>query len=97
MINAKTGSDNTGSENDMGRHGLGEMNDNVNRFASFCAANNLVIGGTFFQHNIYTRTSPNGNTRNQIDHIAISRERQKSLMDARTHGRADVASDHESN
>ena len=82
----------------MGRHGMGEINENGTRFVSFCSANNLVIGGTLFQHrNIhkYTWTSPDGHTKNQIDHMAVSRERRKSLIDVRTYRGADVASDHE--
>nr|KAG5709545.1 hypothetical protein BaRGS_001595 [Batillaria attramentaria] len=44
-FNAKIGSDNTGYENTMGTHGLGQMNENGERFADFCALNQLVIGG----------------------------------------------------
>ena len=34
-------------------------------------------------------------TKNQIDHMAVSRERRKSLIDVRTYRSADIASDHE--
>ncbi|KAH3860472.1 hypothetical protein DPMN_023372 [Dreissena polymorpha] len=34
----------------MGKQGLGEMNDNGERFADLCATNNLVIGGSVFHH-----------------------------------------------
>ena len=34
----------------MGQQGLGEMNDNGERFADLCATSNLLIGGSFFQH-----------------------------------------------
>ena len=44
-FNAKIGQDNTGYEEVMGRHGLGEISGNGERFADFCAMNNLVIGG----------------------------------------------------
>ena len=43
--NAKIGQDNTGYELVMGCNGLGEMNDNGERLANFCASNSLVIGG----------------------------------------------------
>ena len=49
-LNAKVGSDNTGYEQVMGRHGLGEMNENGELFANRCANHNLVIGGTVFPH-----------------------------------------------
>jgi hypothetical protein len=97
-LNAKVGSKNAGNERIMGRHGLGEEpNDNGWRFISFCTANNLVIGGTLFQHKVshkYTWTSPNGKYRNQIDHITISGERRNSLLDTRNYKGADVGSDH---
>ena len=32
------------------QHGLGEVNDNGERFADLCALSNLVIGGSVFQH-----------------------------------------------
>ena len=46
-MNAKVGMDNTGREEVMGKHGaMAEMNENVERWANFCQANELVIGGT---------------------------------------------------
>ena len=84
--NAKIGEDNTGYEGIMGRHGLGQMNDNGDRFASFCAFNGLVIGGSIFPHRrIHKATwkSPDGITENQIDHFCISRRFRRSLEDVR--------------
>ncbi|VDO70586.1 unnamed protein product [Schistosoma curassoni] len=74
-LNAKVGMDNAGYEDIMGRHGLGERNENGERFANLCAFNKLVIGVTIFPHkHIYktTWTSPNPTTQNQIDHICIN-------------------------
>nr|KAG5703791.1 hypothetical protein BaRGS_009589 [Batillaria attramentaria] len=42
-FNAKIGSDNTGYEDTMGTHGLGQMNENGERFADFCALNQLKL------------------------------------------------------
>lgn len=47
---AKIGTDNTGYEGTMGTHGLGQMNENGERFADLCALNQLVIGGSIFPH-----------------------------------------------
>ncbi|GFS19819.1 craniofacial development protein 2 [Elysia marginata] len=55
-LNAKVGSDNTGFEEYMGKHGLGVTNKNGKRFLEFCIGNNLVIGGTIFKH----KDSPQG-------------------------------------
>ena len=51
------------------------MNENEGRLAELCALNDLVIGGTLFEHrDIYmlTWTSPNGHDSNQIDYIIIN-------------------------
>ena len=56
-FNAKIDGDNRGYEQIMGRHGLGEMNDNGERFADLCASYNLVIGSSIFP----PQTDPQGN------------------------------------
>ena len=96
-FNAKVGSDNSNYEDIMGKHGLGEANDNGERFLAFCSFNSLVIGGTVFPHKrIHKATwvSPDGNTENQIDHLCISRRFRRSLQDTRVLRGADAASDH---
>ncbi|VDO48164.1 unnamed protein product [Schistosoma margrebowiei] len=49
--------DNIGYENIIGRHGLGERNENGKRFANLCAFNKLVIGGTIFPHKLIHKTT----------------------------------------
>ena len=96
-FNAKVGSNNTDFETIMGKHGLGEMNDNGEMFADFCSFNKLVIGGSVFPHkkaHKVTWVSPDNRTKNQIDHICISSKFRRSLMDARAKRGADIASDH---
>ena len=95
--NAKVGHENRGYEGIMGQHGLGQMNENGERFASFCAFNSLVIGGTIFPHRrIHKATwmSPDGVTENQIDHLCVSRRFRRSLEDVVVRRGADVGSDH---
>ena len=98
-MNAKVGRNTQGIENVTGAQGLGEdANENGAHFISFCAANNLVIGGTLFQHkdiHKYTWTSPCGNYKNQIDHIAINHERKRTLRNVRSYRGADIGSDHQ--
>lgn len=96
-LNAKVGNDNTGYEEIMGKHGLGDMNENGERLADLCAINSLVIGGTVFPHkNIHKATwvSPDHTTENQIDHICICKKFRRSLLNVRVKRGADVASDH---
>ncbi|VDP51509.1 unnamed protein product [Schistosoma margrebowiei] len=96
-FNAKVGTDNTGYEDIMGRHGLGERNENGERFANLCAFNKLVIGGTIFPHKRIhktTWTSPDHTTQNQIDHICINKTFRRTIEDVRIKRGADIASDH---
>ena len=74
-FNAKVG--NTNEHFERTKEGLGEMYDNGNRLAEYCSENDLIITGTYFQHkDIHkaTRTSPDGRTNNQIDHVIINRK-----------------------
>ena len=96
-LNAKVGADPSGFEDIMGNHGVGERNDNGLRLLSFCDFNNLVVTGTIFPHRAIhkaTWVSPDGQTKNQIDHVMISRQHRTSLLDTRVQRGADVASDH---
>ena len=96
-LNAKVGSDNTGRDREMGKNGLGDMNENGKLFADFCAFNELTIGGTLFPHrriHKVTWVSPDHQTENQIDHIVVRQRWRSSLQDVRAKRGADIASDH---
>jgi hypothetical protein len=96
-LNAKVGQENEGLERIMGRHGLGERNENGQLFVDFCARQYLVIGGTIFPqkdcHKV-TWVSPDHKTENQIDHLAIGQLWRRSLLDVRNKRGADIGSDH---
>ena len=98
-FNAIMGKSNEGFEECMGNMGLGRaMNENGVRLGSFCLANNLVVGGTLFQHlDIHKTTwvSPCGKYKNQIDHIAVSKKYRSSLLDVQVKRGADIGSDHQ--
>ncbi|GFR98362.1 craniofacial development protein 2 [Elysia marginata] len=75
-LNVKVGVDNRSNEEVIGMHGLGEANDNGERFISLRSISQLVIGGTVFPHKrIHKATwiSSDGRTENQIDHFGISK------------------------
>jgi len=81
----------------MGRHGLGNRNENGDIFIDLCANYDLIIGGSLFLHkDIHKATwvAPNHRTANQIDHMAISKKWRRSLHDVRSYRGAYVASDH---
>ena len=90
----QVGADNTDRELIMGKHGVGEQNENGELFTEFCTFNDLVIGGTIFPHKKIHKTTWTTWTENQIDHIAIGRKWKRSLHDVRVKRGADAASDH---
>ena len=60
-----------------------DSNDNGVRIVNFTTSRNLVVKNTMFPHrNIrkHTWTSPEGKTRNQIDHILIDRRWHSSIL-----------------
>nr|KAG5686358.1 hypothetical protein BaRGS_026819 [Batillaria attramentaria] len=96
-LNAKVGSDNTNREREIGKHGVGDMNENGEHLADFCAFNELTIGGTLFPHrhcHKVTWVSPNHRTENQIDHVIVRQRWRSSLQDVRARRGADIGLDH---
>jgi endonuclease/exonuclease/phosphatase family metal-dependent hydrolase len=72
-------------------------NDNGVKVVNFATSKNLTVKSTMFPHrNIhkFTRTTPEGKTHNQIDHILIDRRRQSSILDVRSFRAADCDTDH---
>ncbi|XP_055389805.1 uncharacterized protein LOC129618814 [Condylostylus longicornis] len=97
-LNAKVGAQQDSiPKSIMGSHGMGTINNNGERLVNLCLEYNMAIGGTLFPHkNIhkYTWESPDGRTKNKIDHICISRKWKQSLLDVRAWRGADIDSDH---
>ena len=81
-----------------GKFGLGIENEAGQRLIEFCQENTLVIANTLFQQHkrrLYTRTSPDGQHRNQIDYILCSQRWRSSIQSVKTRPGADYGSDHE--
>ena len=96
-MNAKVGNLVNSLERVMGRHGMGTLNDKGERLKEFCDFNKMVITGTIFPHKeIHKQTwvSPDGRTKNQIDHTQVNRKFRTSVIDTMVMRSADVASDH---
>ena len=82
--NAQVGSQETPGV--TGKFGLGVQNEAGQRLIEFCQENPLVIGNTLFQQHkrrLYTRTSPDGQHRNQIDYILCSQRWRSSIHSAK--------------
>ena len=65
---AKIGSNNAGYEGIMGKEGLGEMNENDERFANFFDTFDLVIGGSIYKNKCILKVTwrhPNQTTENR--------------------------------
>jgi hypothetical protein len=63
-----------------------DSNDNGVRILNFATSENLVIEIAMVSHrniHTYTRTSPEGKTHNQIDHLLIDRRLHSSIPDTR--------------
>ena len=92
--NAKVGSQETPGV--TGKFGI--RNEAGQRLIEFCQENALVIADTLFQQHkrrLYTRTSPDGQYRNQIDYILCSQRWRSSIQSAKTRPGADCGSEHE--
>ena len=73
--NAKVGSQETPGV--TGKFGLGIWNEAGQRLIEFYQENTLVIANTIFQQHkrrLYSRTSPDGQHRNQIDYILCTKD-----------------------
>jgi len=75
----------------VGLYGLGETNEAGKQLEDFCLEHELALANTMFKQHpsrLYTWTSPNGNTRNQIDYISIAQRWKTNLMNCRTYSGA---------
>ena len=94
--NAKVGSQETPGV--TGKFGLGVQNEAGQRLTEYCQENALVVANSLFQQHkrsLYTRTSPDGQYRNQTDYILCSQRCRSSIQSVKTRPGADCDSDHE--
>ena len=82
----------------IGMHSLHETsNENGCRLIDLAVSNNMVISSTYFPHkNIHKTTwvSPDGITKNQIDHVLIDGRHCSSILDVRSCRGPNIDSDH---
>ena len=78
-VSSNVGRDNVAYDSCIGRHGMGDKNDNGERLCDFAVANGLVITETLFQHKFVNKTtwvSANGK-------VVISRQLKSAVLDTR--------------
>lgn len=72
-------------------------NENGTRLVDFAVTNNMVVASTYFPHkdiHKITWVSPDGHTRNQIDHVLIDARHKSNVMDVRSCRGLNIDSDH---
>ena len=82
----------------IGKICLGVQNGTRQRLTEFFQENASVTENTLFQQNkrrLNTRTSPDGQHRNQIDYILCNQRWRSSIQSTKTRLGADCGSDHE--
>jgi endonuclease/exonuclease/phosphatase family metal-dependent hydrolase len=82
---------------ETGPNTLGHLCGNGERLLDLATNYHLLIANTVFRHkrrHLQTWISPDGKTRNQIDHILIRKRWQNSLIDARSFWGTDAITDH---
>ena len=98
-MNAKVGRrENLEEKGLVGHFALGERNERGSKLVDFATTNQLSIKNTMFQKHprrLYTWTSPDGKTRNQIDYIMIEKRWSSAIKDVTTKPSADCGTDHE--
>jgi hypothetical protein len=96
-FNAKVGRENIFKPT-IGNESLHQdSNDNGVRMVNFPTSKNLVVKSTIFNRrniHMYTWTSPDGQTYNQINHILIDRRWNSSILDVRNLRGAECDIDH---
>ncbi|XP_065565735.1 uncharacterized protein LOC136030594 [Artemia franciscana] len=85
-LNAKVGADRQYCPEVLGPRSLGEINENGTLLIDYALSKDFITGGSMFDHKTihkYTWVSPDGRTKNQIDHFLMSRLWRSSLCDLR--------------
>ena len=81
----------------VGNEGLGEMNGRGEKLMEWCEQNDQIIMNTWLTKHarkLWTWKSPDGITRNQIEHITVKRRFKNTIRDIRTHPETDCNSDY---
>ncbi|CAG5117437.1 unnamed protein product [Candidula unifasciata] len=98
-FNAKVGTGRDENERHvLGKFGLGNRNETGEKLIEFCIENELTIANTLYKQHprrLFTWTSPDGVTKNQIDYILIQRRWRSSITSAKTLRSADCDTDHQ--
>ncbi|XP_055685638.1 uncharacterized protein LOC129791467 [Lutzomyia longipalpis] len=97
-FDAKVGKEDGEHQSVVGKHSLhDECNENGQLLVNFAKSHNLIISSTFFPHkNVHKITCKptDMHTGGQTDHVLVSHEHSKTILDVRAWRGTDFASDH---
>ena len=83
-LNGHVGVGNNGDEDVVGRHGMGERNDEGQAVVDFVKRMELVISNTLFQKKLRRKiTYSSGGRNTQVDYILLRRRRLKECSDTK--------------
>ena len=83
-LNGHVGVGNNGDEDVMGRHGMGERNDEGQTVVDFAKRMELVISNTLFQKKLgHKITYSSGGRNTQVDYILLRRRGLKECSDTK--------------
>ena len=94
-LNAKVGGQTNTSERATGCFGLGQRNERGDTLVEWATSKNIKIMKTQFQKKAgrrWTRRSPDGNTKNEIDYIMT--DKPSMVTDVNVINRVNIGSDH---
>lgn len=95
-FNARIGTDNEDLEHVMGKHGMGQRNENGELLIEICANHGLKIGGSLFIHKeehkaTWTAPNPAWHIQHyQLDHFCVSEKWICTLLDVRNKRSAEI-------
>ena len=94
-LNGHVREGNNGDENVMGRHGLGERNEEGQAVVDFAKRMELAINNTFFVKKPANRvTYSSGGRNSQVDYIMVRRCRIKEVVDTKVTVGESIAKQH---
>ena len=96
-FNARVGADCESWPRVLGHHGIGKLNENVQRLLEFCCFHNLCVTNTYFQNKDRRKSSwrhPRSNHWHQLDLVITRADSINSVCNTRAYHSADCDTDH---
>ena len=96
-LNARVGNDSDSWPTSLGKHGIGNINENGQRILEFCTLHNMCVTNTLFPLKPHLKTSwmhPRSKRWHQLDPIIVKKEHSRNVKKTRVYHSADCDTDH---